>query len=85
MQTPLFSAAEGGFADVCSTLIQFNASVKDVDKENRTPLHLAALQGNLPVVSLLLANGAQIEAEDNDGRTAMHYATYYFFKVILIT
>lgn len=69
--TPLFRAAEKGFVEMASTLIQIGASVTITAKDGRSALHWAALFGNLPILSLLLANGAKTDGVDLSGKTPL--------------
>lgn len=56
--TPLMSAAEGGHADVVTTLLAARADCHALDTRERTALHLAAAAHHADVVALLLAKGA---------------------------
>jgi len=43
-QTPLHLAAAVGHEVVCRLLINHNANVNEIDRDNLTPLHLACIK-----------------------------------------
>jgi ankyrin repeat protein len=56
--TPLYTAAGGGHADVVAALIQYGADVNLASSNGATPLQAATMRGHRDVVELLLDAGA---------------------------
>jgi ankyrin repeat protein len=72
--TPLHSAARGGYKNVAELLLANKADVNAENEEGWTPLHLAALMGHKDFAELLLANKANVNASDKFGVQAMALA-----------
>ena len=73
-QTPLHTAA-GGEKDcpkLCSILLEHNAKVDAVDKDENQPLHLACKRGHTSTSHFLLSNGADVHALNEYGQTPLH-------------
>lgn len=65
-RTPLSHAAERGYGEIVSVLLERGAPVDaaPTEGERRTPLSYAAGDGHAAVVLLLLAKGADVNASD---------------------
>jgi len=82
--TPLMTSAFlTDKTDVISFLLDSNANINAIDKENRTALHYAAYLGRTSIVTLLIKRGANIEALANkdfnlpgDNNTPLHLACH---------
>ena len=76
--TPLFLAAQRGYADVIDVLLKANSDPKAVSSTGSQPLMLAAASGDVRAVTLLLDAGADINARDTaKGQTPLMYAAGY--------
>jgi len=73
-ETPLHTAAVGGYREIASLLIEKGADVNARDVRGLTPLHAAAWMGYPEIVALLITHGADINARDKDGVTPLHTA-----------
>ena len=69
--TPLMTAAQLGYPDMCRLLLAAGANVKAADESEDTVLHHASQSGCLEVFDLLLASGADSSAENMLGETAI--------------
>ncbi|RDD41952.1 Fibronectin type 3 and ankyrin repeat domains protein 1 [Trichoplax sp. H2] len=72
--SPLMSAAQKGYYEVCEILIANNADVNRKNANGKTSFMLACFMGHLKIVRLLLKNGAVASETDNGGSTALHWA-----------
>jgi len=78
--TPLHHAAQAGYDEAITLLIQHKADAKATDKQGRTPLMLYATIENpdKTIIALLKQHGAETNAKDREGQTAAdYYATSY--------
>ena len=81
-ETPLYTAAQYGRADVVKLLLGYGANIEARHSEGWTPLHTAVGNGSRgeqcyqDCVQLLLEAGADPNAGDKDGDTALHAAAY---------
>jgi len=75
--TSLIYAAEGGFATVCSMLLDGRADIALGNVRGRTPLMQAAAKGHLSTIRLLLDRRAEIAQTDARGQTCMTYARHH--------
>ncbi|CBZ53142.1 hypothetical protein NCLIV_029290 [Neospora caninum Liverpool] len=67
-------AAIKGNVEISKLLLDYGATVNDVDSDNRPPLHYAACRDNSQYVSWLLSRGARLDLFDVNGRSALHAA-----------
>lgn len=74
-ETALYVAAECGFYDIASLLLNNGAEQTPNDFGN-TPLHVAA---SLKMVELLVARGGDLTAQNSEGERPMHCATHAGF------
>jgi ankyrin repeat protein len=73
--TPLFLAAERGYADLVARLLKAGADPAGVSSTGSTPLMLAAASGNVETLRLLIDAGAEVNARDTaKAQTALMYA-----------
>ncbi|KAH9898943.1 ankyrin repeat-containing domain protein [Xylariomycetidae sp. FL2044] len=71
-KTPLYYAAEAGFAAIVKLLLEYGAAVNAVEERfSRTPLYAAAAFGGEEVVKILLAHGADVNRQDGSGDTPL--------------
>ncbi len=63
--TPLHIAARGGHSQVVRMLLDYGASIDDLDSGLGTPLHYAAANGQTAVIKILLDSGANPNAVDS--------------------
>ncbi|CAE7029591.1 ANKRD50 [Symbiodinium sp. CCMP2592] len=75
--TGLIYAAEGGFASVCSMLLDGRADIALGNAQGRTPLMQAAAKGHLSTIRLLLDRRAEIAQTDACRQTCMTYALHH--------
>ncbi|KAF2104054.1 hypothetical protein NA57DRAFT_70266 [Rhizodiscina lignyota] len=73
-KTPLIRAAEKGYYDYVSDLIQRDADVNAQDRFGHTSLHYAAENGHLSVTKLLLRAGGDPTIKDTSGSTPLDTA-----------
>lgn len=72
--TPIFGACEKGHVNCVTYLLDYKASVRIIDSDNRTPLHWGALGGHAEVCDLLLQEGLDVDVRDKLERTPLHCA-----------
>ena len=72
--TPLISAARGGFYDCFSILIEAGADVNIPTGANYTPIMLAAAGGYIDCVKTLIEVGADVNRKSDDWDTALLFA-----------
>mmetsp|Transcript_52306 Transcript_52306/g.150694 ORF Transcript_52306/g.150694 Transcript_52306/m.150694 type:complete len:214 (-) Transcript_52306:225-866(-) len=70
--TALMYAAQGGYQECVSVLLDARANANARDEDGTTTLHLAAASGELSVFAALLAGGAQITL-DEQGQEVLDY------------
>ena len=76
--TPLFLAAEAGFARVVDVLLEAGASAAAPARDGITPLMMAASSGNTEALSLLVEAGADVNAAETErGQTALAFAAAF--------
>ncbi len=76
--TPLFLAAEAGFARVVDVLLEAGASAAAPARNGITPLMMAASSGNTEALSLLVEAGADVNAAETErGQTALAFAAAF--------
>jgi len=87
--TPLMYAAQGGYEQACSLLLEKGACANSQDEDGTRPLHFAASSGNkrgtgdcaggnprsLEACKSLLAGGAEPDARDDDGLKAIDHVS----------
>ncbi|ARE67600.1 SWPV1-034 [Shearwaterpox virus] len=61
--------------NLCNILIQCNADIDIIDKNNRTPLFYAVKNNDYEMVKLLLNKGANVNIQDSIGYSCLHIAT----------
>ncbi|UOX38731.1 ankyrin repeat containing protein [Finch poxvirus] len=59
---------------LCNILIECEADINIIDKNNRTPLFYAVKNNDYDMVKLLLKNGANVNLQDNIGYSCLHIA-----------
>lgn len=69
--TPLMVAAENGYLEICSLLIQEGANLNAQTKKGTTALWLASYVGHEKIVALLLKNNADPNIHNEQGYTAL--------------
>lgn len=75
-RTPLASAAESGFTEVCERLLAVGARPDDQDELGRSPLWLACRHAKVDVAKLLfLHHGADTSRKDQSGVSVLAAAT----------
>lgn len=76
--SPLFLAAEAGFAPVVDALLEAGASAAEPATDGVTPLMMAAGSGNTDALRLLLGAGADVSAAETErGQTALSFAAAF--------
>ncbi len=74
-------AAENGYLDIVTLLLEKGANVNDIAPSSRlTPLHLAARDGYLEVVKFLIAKGANPELKNYQNETPADLARREGYK-----
>ena len=71
--TPLYLAAEGGFAECVDILLRNGADHGQGRKDGARPMHVAALRGHHACVRLLLDAGADVDAKSIMRETPLHW------------
>ena len=70
--TPLFIAAERGFADLVETLLLRGATVHDRNWNGITAMHMACITGKyVEIVRRLIRAGSKLDSKDNKGNTPL--------------
>ena len=70
-RTGLMTAAEEGWIDIVSELVNKQVDINEDDDLGVTAPMFASEKGHVPVVSVLLADGADMSATDDNGEHAM--------------
>lgn len=65
-------------------LIEMNANVNAVDKDERTPLHWAAGYGRKEIVKALINAEANVNAQDKYGKTPLDLSSTEEIKTLLL-
>ena len=75
-KTPLWIAAENGYVEIITKLVEFGStSIDTLDIDGRTPMFAAAYFGYVSVIETLVRFGSTaIDTPNNDGWTPMHAA-----------
>jgi ankyrin repeat protein len=83
--TPLHAAAEHGYVEVVSILLEAGAPIDDRSMSGVSPLHLASGYERLQVLSLLLDKGATVDIGDMRGATPLQHgvASLQIVKALL--
>ena len=76
--------ALGGSKDVAEELLEVEASLSTVDKQDMTPLHQAASKGHKDVTEVLLEAGASLSTLDKQGHTPYDLANRDIKQLIKI-
>ncbi|KAM0211162.1 hypothetical protein ACHAQI_005460 [Fusarium lateritium] len=71
-RTPLIWAASSNKSSIAALLLEWNADVNLVDRQQKSALHWAMISQSYEVARLLLEHGADTEAKDIFGRTPLH-------------
>lgn len=74
--TPLMLAANLGFGDGVTLLVDHGAHLNDGDSTGETPLITAVHRHDLPIMRALLKAGADPDRADSSGRSARDYAAF---------
>ncbi len=74
--TPLMLAANLGFVEAVTLLVDRGARLNDSDATGETPLVTAVHRHDLPIMRALLKAGADPDRADNSGRSARDYAAF---------
>jgi len=75
LKRSLARAAQNGWIEIATALIELRAVVDLSDTLKRTPIHYAAERGSISITSLLLAHGADPNEPDKNGQTPVLLAT----------
>ncbi|XP_062501820.1 ankyrin repeat domain-containing protein 27-like [Corticium candelabrum] len=70
--TSLHVAAQEGYTEVMTLLIERQAQVNAADFHGSTPLHVACLRGNQKAAILLIDRSASVNVITNDGNLPLH-------------
>ena len=60
-ETPLHTASQLGYIEICRYLLDHGADVNSKDSLGATPLHVSCRNGQAEVTKLLLSRGANVE------------------------
>ena len=74
--TPLMLAANLGFDDAVTMLVDHGSRLNDSDSTGETPLITAVHRHDLVIMRALLKAGADPDRTDNSGRSARDYAGF---------
>ena len=74
--TPLMLAANLGFSDGVTLLVEGGANLNDADSTGETPLITAVHRHDLVIMRALLKAGADPDRADSSGRSARDYAGF---------
>ncbi len=74
--TPLMLAANLGFAEAVTMLVDRGAQLNDADSTGETPLITAVHRHDLGIMRTLLKAGADPDRADSSGRSARDYAAF---------
>jgi ankyrin repeat protein len=72
--SPLHFASKYGNISLCKLLIDYKASINQLDIWGATPLMMAAKYGHSGIVKLLIENNANAKIKDTENETAYTYA-----------
>ncbi|KAK3338862.1 LOW QUALITY PROTEIN: hypothetical protein B0H65DRAFT_560199 [Neurospora tetraspora] len=70
-KTPLYEAVDARKLVSATTLLDYGASVDQLDARGRTLLHLTARNDDAKMVEVLVEKGINVNSTDNDGNTAL--------------
>jgi len=71
-RTPMHDAAQRGFSDCVSFLIQSKADINAKARNGQTPLHRATTGFHTSCISVLINWGCHLNAQDKYGNTVLH-------------
>ena len=74
-ESAMHVAAERGYTEILSLLLEHNVDIDSRDSDRETSLHRASYRGKLGVGKYLLNHGADINARDMDNWTPLFNAT----------
>lgn len=77
-RSPLHAAVEAGRLEIVRLLLEHNAPLDPMDKDQRTPLVVAAMLGHDEIVTILLSAGARL-----DSTPALHAAAKGAFHEVV--
>jgi ankyrin repeat protein len=72
--SPLYIAANNGFAEAAALLLELGADPDLETSSGCTPLHAAALNGHAAVAECLVAAGCDVDLQSQNGSSALHNA-----------
>ncbi|KAK4856625.1 hypothetical protein QYF36_019445 [Acer negundo] len=72
-ETPLYLAAERGYAEVLQEILRTCTSAADHGPNSRTALHATVIRNDIGMTTMLLDN-KRIQKHDKIGRTPLHFA-----------
>ena len=75
-ETPLHTASQLGYIEICRYLLDHGADVNSKDSLGATPLHVSCRNGQAEVTKLLLSRGANVEGivgNENFGNRKVAY------------
>ncbi|KAK0606196.1 hypothetical protein LWI29_035046 [Acer saccharum] len=82
-ETPLYLAAERGYAKVLKEILGTSNSPADHGPYDRTAMHVAIIRNDMEITKLLLDDRRiQKIRQDQQGWTPLHFATYLGYTVI---
>lgn len=73
-RTALHNAAERGFLEIATDILNHGADINAQNWNKITPLHLAAKYGRFDMVEMLVERDAYMDAQDDQGNTPLHLA-----------
>eukprot|EP01035_Chromulina_nebulosa_P040781 gene40781-55129_t len=82
--TALNKAADWGYRDVVTLLLERGAHPNLADKNGKSPLHSAVDKGHRNTVAVLLERGANPNLTDNYGDTPLHKAAQNGHREIIL-
>jgi ankyrin repeat protein len=74
--TPLHSAAQGGYTEIVQLLLNNGAVVDSTNESQQTPLHYASAFRQKEVIQLLLDAGANVNTKEKNGYTPLTLACW---------
>jgi ankyrin repeat protein len=78
-------AADKGFVDIVSKLLELEVEINVKGVKGFTPLHYAVLKEHRSTVELLLAKGANLDTTNEDGLNPLHLAAKHGNTAIIET
>ena len=83
--TGLHVAAQKGFLDIATILVEKNAALNPTDVNHCTPLFYAAQSNQIEMIKYLIGAGANPDIPDKDGRMPIHIAAQHGYTGSVVT